>query len=457
MNSVLELIGNTPIVKISRIDTGPCELYLKLESQNPGGSIKDRVALYMIAGAEQSGRLKPGGTLVEATAGNTGIGLALVAKLKGYRIILVIPDKMSREKVRHLKALGAEIVVTRSDVNKGHPEYYQDLAKRIASETPGAIYVDQFNNPDNSRAHEESTGPELWEQMGHDLDAIVVGVGSGGTLGGLTKYFARTAPGLQFVLADPLGSILAHYVETGEVRTDAGSWYVEGIGEDFLPSIADFSRCKKAYTIPDAESLGTARLLLEREGILGGSSTGTLLASALRFCREQTSPKRVLTFVCDTGNKYLSKMYDDQWMRDHGLTTGTTFGDLRDLIPHRYGQGGLLTITPEDTVLRAFNLMGTYEVSQLPVLDNDKVVGIVDESDILVATRTSKAQSLSAPVRSIMTSRLETVTSKQTIDELLPLFDRGLVPLVFHEGAFAGLITRMDVISYLRRTESAKR
>src|SRR5438128_5527084 len=304
--AVLALIGNTPLVEITRLDTGRCQLFVKLESQNPGGSIKDRIALAMIEAAEHDGSLEPGGTVVEATAGNTGLGLALVARAKGYRVLLVIPDKMSAEKVLHLKALGAEIRMTRSDVTKGHPEYYQDMAQRLAAEIPGAFYVNQFGNPANPAAHERTTGPEIWEQMQHHVDAVVCGVGSGGTLTGLTRYFARVSPATELVLADPLGSVLAPYVETGKLG-EAGSWVVEGIGEDFIPPIADLSGVRKAYSIPDAESLATARELLRSELILGGSSAGTLVAAALRYCHDQTEAKRVVTFIPDTGSKYLSK------------------------------------------------------------------------------------------------------------------------------------------------------
>ena len=317
-NNILDTIGNTPVVQLSRLDTGVSSLFLKLENQNPGGSIKDRTGLNMIVQAEKRGDIHPGDLIVEATAGNTGLGLALASRLKGYKLLLVIPDKMSTEKINHLKALGVEVVITRSDVGKGHPEYYHDLAERIAKER-GGYYINQFENPDNPKTHELTTAPEIWEQLDHQVDAVVVGVGSSGTLSGLSAFFKRVSPKTEFILADPKGSVLADYVNLNKLRNDAGSWFVEGIGEDFIPKLADFSLVKKAYEITDEESFSAARLLLREEGILAGSSTGTLLAAALKYCREQTEPKRVVTLACDSGNKYLSKMFNDEWLKEKNL------------------------------------------------------------------------------------------------------------------------------------------
>src|SRR5213595_1020227 len=352
---ILSLIGDTPLVEVTQLDTGPCQLFLKLENQNPGGSIKDRIALSMIEAAENEGKLEPAGTVIEATAGNTGLGLALVAGAKGYRVLLVIPDKMSQEKISHVKALGAEVRITRSDVTRGHPEYYQDVAARLAEEIPGAFYVNQFGNPANPLAHERTTGPEIWEQMRHDVDAVVVGVGSGGTLTGLGRFFNRVKPrrGIEMVLADPTGSVLYEYVKTGQL-VESGSWAVEGIGEDFIPDIADMSLVTEAFEIDDEESFAAARELLRKEGIFGGSSTGTLLAGALRYCRQQTKRKRVVTFVCDSGNKYLSKMFNDVWMAEQWFTIPAVHGNLSDLIVHRYQAGTLVTAGPTDTLLPAF-------------------------------------------------------------------------------------------------------
>ncbi len=407
--NVLDMIGDTPMVELRHFDTGPCRLFIKLESQNPGGSIKDRIGLSMIEAAERDGTLEPGGTIVEATAGNTGLGLALVAAQKGYRLIIVMPDKMSQEKVFHLKALGAEVLMTRSDVSKGHPEYYQDYAECLAGETPGAFFVNQFANPANPEAHEAGTGPEIWEQMEHDLDAVVCGVGSGGTITGIGRFMARVAPHVEMVLADPEGSVLTEFVETGKVRDEVGSWLVEGIGEDFVPPVSDLSLARAAYTIPDTEAFATARALLLEEGVLAGSSAGTLIAAALRYCREQTEPKRVVTFVPDSGNKYLSKMYNDYWMIDQGFIERESFGDLRDLIARRHADHDDYTVKPDDTLFVAYSRMRLYDVSQLPVLDNEQIVGIVDESDILLAVY-DREDHFTNSVATAMTSKIETVS-----------------------------------------------
>ena len=449
-NNILELIGNTPVVKINHLDTGPCTLYAKLESQNPGGSVKDRIGRFMIEQAEKTGKLKPGATLVEGTAGNTGLALALVAAQKGYRLILVIPDKMSREKISNLKAMGAEVVITRSDVGKGHPDYYQDLARSIAENTPGSYFINQFGNPDNPLAHETSTGPEIWRQMNEDLDAIVIGVGSSGTITGLSRYFAKVAPDLDIVLADPEGSILADYIATGHVRDDAGGWLVEGIGEDFLPSISDFSRVHKAYAISDKESFVTARELLKREGLLGGSSSGTLMAAALRYCREQTEPKKVLTLVCDTGNKYLSKVYNDFWMRDQGLLEIESHGDLRDLIARPLASHDAITVRADEPLSNAYKRMKLYDVSQLPVLDDGHIQGIIDESDLLLAVYDHEER-FNEPVSSAMVTELESVQVNDSMDALLPIFNRDRVAIVLDGDQFLGLITRVDLLNYLRR------
>ena len=448
-DNVLEGIGKTPMVKVSNIDAGPCDLFLKLEANNPGGSIKDRIGVAMLEAAEREGALKPGGTIIEATAGNTGLALALVAAQKGYKTIIVVPDKMAQEKIFHLQALGADVRLTRSDVGKGHPEYYQDMAERIAEET-GAFYVNQFGNAANPQAHVDGTGPEILGQMDGDVDAIVCGVGSAGTITGLSQFYQEHSPKTEIILADPKGSILADYINTGAIPNEVGSWLVEGIGEDFIPDIADLSFVKKAYAIDDRESFEAARDLLKKEGVLGGSSSGTILAAALKYCREQTQKKRVVAFVCDRGEKYLSKMFNDYWMYDQGFLTRPPKGDLTDLITRRHSEHATVTVKPDDTLMQAYGKMKLYDISQLPVLDaNGGVEGLLDEEDLLFAVVRNRDK-FKDPVKSAMTYRVETMDAGEKLEELLPVFAKGHVAVVLKGGKFEGLITRTDLLNYLR-------
>jgi cystathionine beta-synthase len=449
-DSLLDMVGNTPMLRLRHLDTGCCELYVKLENLNPGQSIKDRIAVEMVAAAERSGALKPGGTIVEATAGNTGIALALIAALKGYRLVVVMPDKMSEEKVSHLRAMGAEVRMTRSDVAKGHPDYYQDVAERLSKEIPNSIYVNQFANPANPLAHERTTGPEIWEQMGGRIDAFVAGVGSGGTVSGVGRFLKSKNPKVQIILADPAGSILAPLVNEGR-SVEPGSWLVEGIGEDFVPSILDLSLVSKAYTVTDAEAFETVRQLLVKEGVLAGSSVGVLLHAALRYCREQKEPKRVVTLICDSGAKYLSKMYNDFWMVDQGMLQRERTGDLRDLIARRHDRKEDFTLSPALPLAQAVKRMRMYSVSQMAVLDErDRVLGIIDESDILLALYRDRS-SLQRPVAEFMTSNLETVPPTARPEDLIPIFRADRVAIVVDGDRYCGLITRIDLINWLRQ------
>ena len=451
--SVLDAIGNTPMHEVTQIDTGPCRLFLKLESHNPGGSIKDRIGLSMICAAEESGQLKPGGTLIEATAGNTGLGLALVAAQRGYGLVLVVPDKMAREKVLHLRALGAEVISTRSDVLKGHPAYYQDMAARLAAEN-GWFYINQFENPANPKAHYDTTGPEIRHQVRASgaarVDALVCGVGSGGTITGLSQYFAAVGEGTQMVLSDPEGSILAHYIETGEVSEDVGSWLVEGIGEDFLPPVADLSHTDTAFTIPDSEAFAAARELLKVEGILAGDSSGTLLAAALKYCRAQTEPKTVVTFVCDRGDKYLSKLYNDHWMQDNGFIAPRQTGDLRDLITRKQALGQVITVQPQTTLAAVYRQMKLYEISQLPVMTvAGALVGLIDEGDLL-AHVFENGGSFAGLAEEVMTKDLQTLGLNASTQAVVDLLRQGFVVPIVEAGCFYGLITKIDLLTHMK-------
>ena len=447
-SNILEMVGGTPMLEVTHLDTGPCRLFLKLELMNPAGSIKDRIGISMIEQAEARGDIKPGDTLVEATAGNTGLGLALVAGQKGYRMVLVLPDKMSQEKIFNLRAMGAEVVLTRSDVGKGHPEYYQDLGQRIAEET-GAYFINQFGNPDNPLAHEQSTAPEILEQMGGDLDAIVIGVGSSGTVSGIGKYLTEHAPQVDIILADPVGSVLTDYINTGELG-EKGSWLVEGIGEDFIPDIADFSKVSQAFAISDAESFETARELLKQEGVLAGSSTGTLLCAALKYCREQTEAKRVVTFACDTGNKYLSKLYNEFWMEDQGFIQRQQFGDLRDLIGRLHDERATITVGPTDVLTTAHNRLRNAGFSQLPVMEENRLVGVVTEDAILQFVF-GKPQLMNSTVDAAMQTAFIKLDKSASINNLVSMLQVQPYAAISDGDEFLGLITRSDVLNYLRR------
>jgi cystathionine beta-synthase len=447
-SSTLDMVGKTPMLEINQIDTGPCRLFLKLELMNPGGSIKDRIGISMIEQAEKRGDIKPGDTLVEATAGNTGLGLALVAAQKGYELILVLPDKMSQEKIFNLRAMGADVVLTRSDVGRGHPEYYQDLGRSIAEEK-GAYFINQFGNADNPLAHEQTTAPEIFEQMNGELDAIVLGVGSSGTVSGISKYLEEHAPNVELILADPVGSILADYINTGELGT-GGSWLVEGIGEDFIPDIADFSRVSKAYAISDAESFAAARDLLRKEGLLAGSSSGTLLAAALKYCREQTEAKNVVSFACDTGNKYLSKLYNDFWLEDQGFIQRKTYGDLRDLIGRLHDERATITVGPQDVLTTAHNRLRNAGFSQLPVMDDGELVGVVTE-DAIIQFVYGRPELMNGKVEEAMESAFIKLDKSDSVNNLVAMLRVQPYAAVLDGDQFLGLITRSDVLNYLRR------
>ena len=446
---ILALGGKTPLVRITSFDTGLCELYVKLESNNPGGSIKDRIARTMIEAAEKSGRLKKGGTIVEATAGNTGLGLALIAALKGYKVVLVVPDKMSREKVQHCKALGAEIISARSDVVKGDPEYYQDMAERIARERQ-AFYINQFSNENNPIAHETTTAPEILAQMNGDVDAVICGVGSGGTLSGIGRYMKKHSPKTEMVLADPVGSILAPLINEGKT-IQPGSWQVEGIGEDFIPDILDLSLVKKAYSISDTESFETVRQLIRNEGILAGSSSGTLVAAALRYCRDQKQKKRVVTFICDRGDKYLSKAFSDPWIREQGFPAEQPTHTIEDLLTRRHDRGETVFVRPTDNLFTAYKRMRFADVSQLPVIEGeDKIVGIVYENTLLNALLSGREENLRAtPISTTMEKAYISIPLDTGIEEAARLLQTNSTLIVAEDGHFLGLITRVDVLNNL--------
>ncbi len=459
LKSILELVGHTRMLELRKLDTGPCRLFAKLEYENPAGSIKDRIGVSMIEAAEREGVIdpeqEPRPTLIEATAGNTGLGLALVAGQRGYKLIVVVPDKMSQEKVQHLRAMGAQVQMARSDVTKGHPDYYQEVAARLARNTPNSLFVNQFCNEANVSAHYTGTGPEMHAQVmqatGSPIDAVVLGVGSGGTVSGVGRYLKEQNPACWVVLADPEGSVLTPLVNEGK-SVEAGSWLIEGMGEDFVPDICDLELVDEAIAIPDAESFLAAREALAKEGLFVGSSTGCLLQAAMVWCRRQTKPCNVVTLACDSGAKYLSKMFNDYWMIDQGFIKREKRNDLRDLISRRHAEKEDYTLQPNEPLEQAVKMMRLYDVSQIAVVDQPgRVVGMLDEGDILLAAA-QNSSAFSQPVSDFMTTRLETVSPEAGVETLLPIFRADRVAIVVNDdGSYLGLITKIDLINYLRR------
>ena len=386
------------------------------------------------------------------TGGSDGLGLATAERLaeEGAHIAICArgEDRLQAAAER-LRAMGAEVVLTRSDVAKGHPEYYQDLGKRIAEEQ-GCYFINQFGNPDNPLAHKQTTAPEILEQMQGNVDAIVMGVGSSGTVSGFCEFLEEHAPDIEIILADPVGSILAEYINTGNLSDKSSSWLVEGIGEDFIPDIADFSKVTKAYSISDTESFAAARNLLRSEGVLAGSSSGTLLAAALRYCKEQTEAKRVVTFACDTGNKYLSKLYNDFWLEDQGFIAREQHGDLRDLVGRPHGERATITVGPGDVLTTAHNRLRNAGFSQLPVMDEGNLVGVVTEETIIQHVY-GHPELMNAQVADAMQTAFIRLDKTASVNNLVAMLQVQPYAAIMDGDEFLGLITRSDVLNYLRR------
>ncbi|MBI5503024.1 MAG: pyridoxal-phosphate dependent enzyme [Deltaproteobacteria bacterium] len=442
--SILECVGSTPLVELKRLgsDTG-ARFLVKVEAQNPGGSVKDRIAMAMVTDAEREGRLRPGGTIIEATAGNTGVGLALVAAVRGYRCIFVLPDKMSREKIALLEAYGAETVIVPTSVAPDSPHSYNSVADRLAREIPGAFRPSQFSNPSNPDVHYRTTGPEIWEATGGKLDAFVAGAGTGGTISGVGRFLKEKNPAIRVVLADPEGSILS-----GDAPR---SYKVEGIGEDFIPATFDRQAVDDFVRVPDRESFRIARRLAREEGILSGGSSGTALAGALRYAERLPRGATLVVLLPDTGRNYLSKMYSDDWLREQGLLDGPSparKATLADLLARKAGGGVVLAIDAGRPIRDAIRMMKECEVSQLPVTADGRVVGQVDEVSLLQALNRG-GQPGSTSVRDAMglaPPALEPGVSVEEAFRVLLSGHSGI--LVAENGEPRGFVTRIDLVRF---------
>jgi cystathionine beta-synthase len=452
-DSVLETMGWTPLIRLTRVTRGlRTPVWAKAEIYNPGGSVKDRIGMPIIEKAERDGSLKPGGTIVEGTSGNTGVALAIAAALKGYRCIFTMPDKMSQEKVRLLKAYGAEVVITPTAVPPDHPDSYVMTAKRIAHETPNAILANQFYNQANPDAHYATTGPELWEQTQGKITHLVCGAGTGGTITGAGRYLKEKNPKIQLVCGDPVGSILAEMWRSGGTNKLEGVPYkVEGIGQDKIPDTLDLKLIDEFQTVSDREAFAMARRLTREEGLFAGGSSGLLAHVALSVARRINDPEAcVVTFLCDTGERYLSKLYNDEWMRENQMMDAekVTLGHLLDVKGER-SPAGVISTSPGATVRQALRLMSQHDVSQLPVMDGKDCVGSVSES-VLSVRGLEDVKVLEQTVGNTMDSPFPVVDADHSMDAIVKLLSKSNpAVLVREKGEIRGIVTRSDMMHYL--------
>jgi cystathionine beta-synthase len=449
VDTILETVGNTPMVRLRHIAADcPATVLAKVESFNPGGSVKDRIAIAIVDEAEAKGLLKPGGAIVEATSGNTGMGLALVAAVRGYRAIFVMPDKVSKEKINLLKSFGAEVVITPTALPPDSPESYYEVAKRLGREIPGAYLANQYYNPTNPEAHYRTTGPEIWKQTGGKLDYFVVALGTGGTVSGTARYLKEQDPKIKVIGADPVGSILRDYFYTKKM-VPAKTYKVEGIGEDFIPGTMDFTMIDEVIAVNDAQSLNLARRLAREEGILAGGSSGTALFAALQVARQAKPGQVVVVIIPDTGERYLSKVHSDEWMRDNRLLDSSMITVQDVLFGKRNHIPNLISISYDDTVDRALSLIREFNISQLPVLKEGNVVGCVSEGVLLQKVLDGSAHG-DTRVEYLLEKPLPVVP----IDAHLPramkvLSASNAAVAVDAQGKPAGILTRFDLLEYI--------
>ena len=455
LDSVLDTIGWTPLIRLNRIARGiRTPVYGKADFFNPGGSVKDRIGMPIIEQAERDGRLKPGGTIVEGTSGNTGVGLAIAAALKGYKCIFTMPDKMSQEKVRLLKAFGAEVIITPTAVAYDHPDNYVMMAKRIAEATPNAILANQFYNQANPDAHYATTGPELWEQTEGRITHFVSSAGTGGTITGVGRYLKEKNPAIKIIAGDPVGSILAElWRSKGANKAEGAPYKVEGIGQDKLPSTLDLSLVDDYRTVSDRDAFAMARRLTREEGLFVGGSSGLITHVALQVAREIDDPNAlVVTFLCDTGERYLSKVYNDEWMRENQLLEPDRV-TLGDLVDHKGNGSGtpesVVSAVPGQMVRQALGLMRLHNVSQLPVLDGGECVGSVTEY-ALTQRGLESSRFLDAVVGEVMDEPFPVVDATQHVESVQKLLSKATPAVLVREGgAITGIVTRSDMLAYL--------
>ncbi len=448
-DDVTRAIGHTPLVRLNRIgqDTG-ATFYAKLEYTNPGHSVKDRIAVQIIDDAERDGSLKPGGTIIECTSGNTGMGLAMVGAARGYRMIFVMPDKVSSEKIKALRAFGAKVITTPTAVSPEDPRSYYSVAKRIAQQTPSCFFANQYHNPSNPEAHFRTTGPEIWEQTQGNLDAVVIATGTGGTLSGIARYIKERKPSVKFVLIDPVGSILYDYFKTKKILSTFKTYKVEGFGEDFLPTTLDFTYVDECYQVTDKECFLTARDLTRKEGLFSGGSAGGAVCGAIKFAKDYPQCRTIVVLLPDSGSRYLSKVFDDDWLRENSfLDEEATYGSLKDIV-ERQRRHPLFTADAADGVQPIIQLMKKHGISQLPVMDGGRMVGMISEIDLLNALL-KDPDAVGRPVGELVDQNYVVVPPDAPVSRLAAIFGEGKVALVEENGKIAAVVTKIDLIDHM--------
>lgn len=446
-NNILEQIGNTPLIKLNRINKGlKPQIFAKLESANPGGSVKDRIGYAMIVDAEEQGMLKPGGTIIEATSGNTGIGLALTASVKGYKSVFVVTDKVSDEKINYLKALGSEVIVVSRAVEPDNPEYYVNVAKRLAKEIPNSFFAYQYSNPSNPKIHYRTTGPEIWDQTDGKITHFISSIGTGGTISGTGRFLKEKNPDVQIIAADPLGSIFKHYKETGEIIKGT-PYLVEGIGQDCLPENVHFQYIDKIYNISDKESFSAARRLTYEEGIFCGGSTGTIVHVALQVAKECTENDVIVFIVCDTGERYLTKVHNIEWLKQNRMLEPEirTLRDLSD-IKKQKGFEEIVSVKETDSIKDVLELISRTGYSQIPVLEGRQSIGCIRENRLLTKL-VENPLLYNSIIKEVMEESLPILEAKTEINEVKQYFKTQSAILVSDFGLITDIITRYDLIN----------